>query len=338
MSFKGKIQKQFGSYSLKSPDVKSSHPWHKIHLHADFLELKTLLWAKDSYLTKQDLITHYKDSDQNPMEDGSDFFDSELYASNEIDKWDKTFEEIFDVIEDRSLIFDTDYPFKLDREKICLKQTLSFKQKLYIYLLISSSLNNFSTTQNQLTKDFESLSKFALQEFFQTYNVEEFGQNSIYSGNTRTKIEQLGKILNVDIRPDYISEISKYASKEKGLDIVCWKNFNDKISNMPIVLCQCACGKDWHKKQDEPRIYDRAFLDFNKLKPKYSLLIPYALGKIVSDGKSGIKFHEEANTNGALIFERKRILDSINTSKAEIEGFLSFDVVEHCIKEEYYEV
>lgn len=334
MSLEDKITEQFNGFTIKSPDPKKQHPWHLQHLHADFIELRALLWDRNSFLTLQDAITFYKD-----FEFDIDFEETTLMedvtsssVSEKNDKWVSKFKEIFGVIEERYLIYDEDYPFEINGFKIKLKDELNDINKLYLYLLISSNLNNFEKLDSVLTTEFETISKLTLESFFPEMNVEEFGQNSKYKGNTINKIKELSKNLKVKNRVTEIEQISKIANKEKGLDIVGWKKFKDQISNMLIILGQCACGKNWANKRGDTSKYEDSYLDFHRLRPIHAMFIPYGLIRY-SD-----TLFESDNTNGRLIFERKRILDVMISKIDYFKKMDSYKIVEKCIEFEEVEI
>lgn len=334
MSLLNKIDTQFQGFAIVPPDPKKDHPWHLKHLHADFIELLALLHDKGSYLTLQDAITYYKD-----YEFDIDFEESHLVEDSassstpeKNDKWVSTFQEIFSIVEDRATLYHTNYPFDINGFKLKLKDNLGDSAKLYLYLLISSNLNNFRKTYDILTSEFESVSKLTLESYFPHLIVEEFGQNSSYVGNTINKIKALSTKLNITARITEVEQISTIASKEKGLDIVGWRTFDDSISNMIIILGQCACGKKWVNKKGDTSEYEDSYLDFHKLKPIHAMFIPYGLVK------SSGTFFQSDNSNGRLLFERKRIHELMSSKLKEFKNLQSYKIVEKCIEFEKGEV
>lgn len=334
MSLESKINSQFDSFFLKAPDPKQNHPWNLEHLHADFIELRALLWDNESFITLQDVITYYKDYQiKIEIAEESDLDSLSSSSVTEInDKWNSKFENIFFIIEERDLIYKDYYPFEIGKNKIKLKNDLTDIQKLYLYLLISSNLNNFKKLKGVLTSEFETLSKNVLEKYFPKMTVEEFGENSDYKGNTRAKIKALSKKLNIDVRKKELENISPLANKEKGLDLVGWMPFNDSIANMVSVLGQCACGKDWTKKKADTSPYSDSYLDFNRLQPIHSMFIPYSLINIDDT------LYQSDQTNGKLFFERNRIVGLISE---EITLFTKLDsllIVNKCIDYKEIEV
>lgn len=333
MSLEAKIKKLINKFSLRAPDPSNSHPWHLEHLHADFIELKAMLWDKNSILTLQEVINHYKDFEVNIGIKKSPLAEDQASSENsEInDAWNSKFIGIFDLLEERDLVYEVDYPFIIDRDTICLKKDLTDRHKLYLFLLVASNLNNFGIVQNILTSEFETVSKLLLEDYFPTITVEEFGQNSNFKGNTEKKIEELARLLRLKYREQYTSKIPKTANKEKGLDIVGWKSFQDEVANMIVLLCQCACGKDWPGKKAETESYE-SYLDFVRLKPIHSMFIPYGL---VHYDES---FFQEELINGSLLFERRRFLQLSENNIIRFKDLKSFKIIDELVKMELYEV
>lgn len=336
MNLDDKLNRQFSNFSLVTPNPQQDHPWSLKHLHSDFIELITLFWDNNSLLTLQDAITFYKDNDVEVEMKLEKKIEDEMSSPNtEInDKWIERFEGIFSVLKIRDDVFEDDYPFtyNIHNSALKLKNVLSDNQKLYLYLLIVSNLNNFKILQNVLTSEFETFSKEALQQYLPEFIVEEFGKNTQYSGNTVEKIKKLSAKLNVDIFEKGAQNIPESASQDKGLDIIGWKPFKDGIASKVIILGQCACGKDWAKKKYDTLPYEDSYFDFRKIRPIHATFIPYGL---VHDTE---EFYQNDDTNSRLVFERKRIIDMVKHRIEIFKNSHSYVVVERCISETAIEV
>lgn len=309
MTFKELLESEIcDTFKIKSPNTKTDHPWHLSHLHADFVELKSVFWSKNEWLTLQDVIGHYKDSNEKTEEkkDSTDEVGSD--KSDDNDKLLAKCIEIFQVNKDRSQYFNADYPFELDElnNYIKLKSDLTDKQLLYIKLLLASNLNNFPKLESILTTDFEKLSSEVLKQFFPNSIVREFGKNSTFKGNTETKIKALSKELNLKTRDEEIKKLPATASQEKGLDLIAFIPFKDKITSMLILLAQCACGKHWPSKTNETSNYE-SYLDFYKLKPIHSMMIPYCISNELDNG-----FYQSESLTEKLVFERRRMIELLS--------------------------
>jgi hypothetical protein len=334
MTFKELLDKEIsGSFKLKSPNTKTDHPWHLQHLHADFVELKCLFWSKNEWLTLQDVIGHYKDSNEKTDNEKSTTDEVGSDASDNDDRLLSNCIEIFQVNKDRVQYFSLDYPFEVDEANnyIKLKKDLTLKHLLYIKLLLASNLNNFPKLKSFLTTDFERISAKVLEIYFPNSIVKEFGQNSIYKGNTKTKIEALATDLNIESRKRELKKIPDNASKEKGVDIIAYIPFKDKITSIIILLAQCACGKDWPSKTNETTNYE-TYLDFYQLRPIHSMMIPYCISSELDNG-----FYQSQSLVNKLVFERRRMVE-ILTDLDFFQNLESYEIAKKVAEIEAVEV
>lgn len=319
MSFRNKINKQFESFYLKPIKL----PRRLNHLYADYIELVALIYNGD-YATTSNIIKRYKD-------EGIKLYKKETQEDNEIgsqkseieDKYELWADSIFLILKDRELNFLDHYPFYIDQKGIKLKDNQSVKNKIYLTLLLSSNLNYFSKMQSRLTTEFEEISFQALRNFLPIESVvKQLGENSDYGGTARSKVENLAIDMSISTNNHEVSKID--GTNERGLDVIGWIPFKDKIPNLITILVQCACGDDWYKKQSETKRYENAYYNFYRLPPIHSMFIPYALGKNSSE------FYQSDEIDNKLLFERKRILDYIK----ETEFFYELDsnqLIEYCI-------
>ncbi len=288
MNFNEKLQKQFTDFNISIPNI----PRHKHHLYADYIELIALF--SKSEVTKSDILDR--------------LFDEGLSGNNnpEIDDKNETWiNEIFDLIYFRNSLFSNDYPYKIENKSLKIKNKISEKNKIYLSLLISSSLNYFKLLQLELTTEFETISYQSLLNFMPDFaTVKATGKNSDYKGTAKQKIEKIASEINIEINKKELANISDRNMQEKGLDLIAWIPFEDEIPNLITFLAQCACGKDWDKKQFETGRYENYFY-FYKKKPIHLMYIPYSITNIsafyMSDDIVGDK----------IIFDRKRILEFI---------------------------
>lgn len=214
--------------------------------------------------------------------------------------------EVFELIHERKNSYNDSYPFTFSEDFVLeLKNELSWKNKLYLTLLISSKLNIFSEFKKELTDDFESFSFHTLRNFLPANSeIREFGKNSDYIGNAKEKIKTLAKEIGLNIDEYELSGISERNYQERGLDIIGWIPFDDNCFNRLIFLCQCACGKNTESKYHDTRRFENYF-EFYKIKPQHIMFVPYSLLN-TSEKKF---YHSDLIEKDFLIFERKRIID-----------------------------
>lgn len=313
-----KINEQFSSLKINKLNESKS----KINIYADYIELICLV-TKD-YVSKTDVIDRLKDNGeifnvQNKFD--GEFGQVEPEVSDAEESW---ITGIYEFLKQRQSSFNKFYPFIINENGIIVKTKITNSQELYIYLLISSSLNFFDKIQHILTSEFEFLSEFVLQKYLPNSKVNGFGSNCVYTGNATQKIKNLAKDLNLNIKERAINQIAPQNSKEEGLDLVGWIPVSDNNSNTIIILGQCACGKDWKNKQNETRRYDR-FLEHYLLPFIHTLFVPHDF----SNQNGLYQIDKDINEN-TLVFERKRILELLADFKFN-EKFVSKTIVERCL-------
>jgi hypothetical protein len=318
MSFSDKIDDFFTKFSL---GIGSAPTENLVYLYADYVEL-VALFSGQNYVSSSDIIDRLTDEGVFQQVDKAEF----QAAAN--DSHERRVESIFRLINERALLFNDDYPFIIyDTDKIIIKEenNLSNRNKVYIYLLISSSLNIFPDFQHTLTMEFEELCMHVLKNYLPSHAVvKSFGKKSDYKGTARKKISLLANDMRIRIEEDGFAEISSKGTQEKGLDLIGWIPFGDNVANYISILGQCACGKDWNKKLNETSRYNN-YMKFHRLHPIHSMFIPYSL---VSYQKN--TFFRNDDITERLIFERKRILNLL-THVDFFDTFESKVLVDKCV-------
>lgn len=295
--------------NISKPDYTTS----ELNYYADFIELIVLLSNKDG-------VTFGDIQDR--------FFGEKDYENAEKRDEDEIFlRGIFQIISERVLLYNEDYPFSYSEDEILtIKSDLTVNNKLYISLLLSSKLNIFNEFRTDLTTDFETTSSIVLKNFLPTNSIiKDFGRNTEYQGNAIDKIKQLANDLDLSINEYELSQVSERNNQERGLDIVGWLPFNDKCGNKVVFLCQCACGKQYESKQHDTRRFEN-YLQFYKTNPQHTMFIPYSLINV----RAKKFYHSDYFEKDYLIFERKRILNYISNT-IFFNSLQSKTLVEKCI-------
>ena len=322
MIFEDKLTEQFDKLKLKVPHESK----HLTHLYVDYVEL-IALFSNDSVITRGDLIDRLQDEGILEVEEGDEVLNEVgSDTAEQRDEHEAKVSDIFRIIEERTHIFGTNYPFSFSDNHLKLRQNLTFKQELYLMLLIASNLDIFSKVKSELTAEFETVSYYTLKNYLASNAVvKEFGENSTYTGNTKEKISQLADELGLEINEYEWNKIADQNTKERGLDIIGWVPFSDNTPNFLAILGQCACGKEWFKKQNETKRVEE-YLRFYKLPPVHSLFIPYSIVEM----SKGFYQSDEIN-KGSLIFERNRIVELFDNEDA-FSSMLSKQVVQKSIE------
>ncbi|MDC9511306.1 hypothetical protein [Pseudoalteromonas sp. Angola-4] len=279
---------------LLKMDSPPSDPYFNTHYHADFIELNALI--------NNDLGV-----------DLNDF--ASIYESEPTDKIQANLKSLSEdcagVIMYRLSAYGTDsYPFIIENgSKLKLKDLLSDLHKAYIFLLLCSCSKYLSTENASIVRrDFERFSNSMLKRYLRESDTcHIMGKAGIqeqrYKGHITDKLDLLAK----DTKTKTLYEEHYFSEKNSGdggLDLIAWSPFlgDDNFKFTPLYIGQCATGRDWIKKQDEPAKLAR-YID--KAGPMtVCLFIPY-------DGRNSTgTFNHDADirhpTN--IIFDRLRLL------------------------------
>jgi hypothetical protein len=327
MSFDEKLKAYFTDFSL----LLGPKPTENLtYLYADYIELLSL-FSNGNFVSATDVLDRFKDEGVFVLREKDNDTEDEDRDRAEVNDKDEIFVDgIFRLINERAELFIGDYPFLVHIDKLILveKEKINERQKIYIFLLLSSSLNKFKDFQPELTTEFEKVCFEVLINFLPNHAiVKSFGKDSDYQGSAVQKIKALANDLKIKIDEDGFEQISIKGNQEKGLDLIGWIPFNDSVPNFLAILGQCACGKDWIKKLGETKRYER-YLKFHCQKPLHSMFLPYSL----VDYARNIFFRND-DLSDKLVFDRLRILNYLN-DLAFFQDLASRVLVDSCIEYE----
>jgi len=166
----------------------------------------------------------------------------------------------------------------------------------YIACLI---LSLFGTPNGLIPgKLFERLSAFALQEYMKG-DVFLFGWPVL--DGTEAAIGQ--RVMDVAERlGERFVEAPALPYKDRGVDIIAWKTFEESRSGQIIILAQCASGKNWRiKTRDLPRESWEQYIHW-----ACNFVIAFFVPCIIPDNL----WHETSREAG-ILFDRIRIMNSL---------------------------
>ena len=252
MIFKDKISNIIRNLEdISKPD----YPTYESNYYVDFIELLAMFSGNDGISSGDILDRFFGEGESYISEELSSEEHNEITVSEKNDNNESFIDGLFRLIAERIAQFGDCYPFKIENEyNIVIKNDLSNCQKLYLFLLFSSSLDIFQNFNSQLTTDFESLSYFVLKNFLpNNASIKPFGKNSVYKGTAIDKIKSLARDIGLQINESEVNSIGPKNVQERGLDLVGWLPFSDNCQNKIVILCQCACGKDYSHKQADTR-------------------------------------------------------------------------------------
>ncbi len=308
--------------NLKNTDMPECPKYEK-NLFADFVELLVVF-------SKGDGVAYGDIQDRFFGEQDRFFGEPDENSPSEINDANESFiDGIFTLIEERRDLYGDQYPFEVEKEQfVTLKRELSLSQKLYLFLLIASSLNIFKSFNAEITTDFEMVSCETIKLFLPNAIVKSFGKLSNYKGNAKEKIRNLADDIGLPTDDNEIECIGERNVQERGLDIVSWIPFEDKCQNKIIFLCQCACGKQYESKQHDVRRFEH-YYRYYRTKPQRTLFVPYAL----INPKDGRFYHSDYIEDDYLVFERLRIISLAKRRDDVFTLLKSTCLVERCIQD-----
>lgn len=145
---------------------------------------------------------------------------------------------------------------------------------------------------------FESITKAAMKARFH-------GWRFIQTGWSRNNTSKLAAVID-----DLISDINERKgnpddylnqnARDAGVDLVWHLQFADARGGTPIYLAQCASGRNWVSKVNEPNIKEWAKIVDFAVPPSKALSVPFSL--------SDRELRRQSNRAGGLIVDRYRLL------------------------------
>jgi hypothetical protein len=174
----------------------------------------------------------------------------------------------------------------------------------YSFQLLVSSHTSYKVTTipkqkwNEVAKLFERFSASALKNYFNA-KVILFGspRGDELPEKFHKCIDHVCGLLNEKRGSSYC--ISKKANDEE-VDVIGWIPFPDGRPSQLIILAQCAAGKDWKDKLDEPNIRKWHNIIDSLATPITAFAFPHIC-------KSSSLWNEIAYDNGGIVFDRLRL-------------------------------
>lgn len=286
---------------------------------ADYVEI-ICLTSPDREISLSDMLTIASEDAPECPERGSD------ETGEQDDAFYQKFLDVFKYLENRAHILNDAYPFSFtDEDTISINfECLSTKQTFYLFLLYCSNLSRFSKPdQQRLTREFEVISKYILQQIFPSFHIEIFGTSSsqndmFYGGHLIDRFEKLAHCLHTEVKPA-TRENPRYnqASGDGGLDLVGFTQIDDTRSEVPFIpICfaQCACSVDkWKEKQNSIK-FDEWNQRFNQIAHYCEFIfVPFSLR-----GPDGEWSNTEADRIVVIPIDRIRFLHIVQSNEEDL--------------------
>src|SRR5205823_4676788 len=145
------------------------------------------------------------------------------------------------------------------------------------------------------------------------------------TGWSKSKPQGLNKVVEgvAEVLCGNIGNIKRWntkAAKEQGLDLVWYRPFGDQRGCFPAFLVQCASGKLFKKKLNEPKksIWDDLVSLVPRSLPRKAFAIPFSFGK--SD------FERHAIEGECFLLDRMRLLSVVVLEPAWLDADLAKDL------------
>lgn len=270
----------------------------KTHYYCDYVELLALINGIDG-VSNSDVYDRFLEDDK--ISDIGSLRGSEQNESwvSEIDRW-------FGEIEARSVAYGDSYPFFLDDRRVVRKSNISDFQKIYVGLLLCSSMRNISNS-SILSSAFEYASFCAMKNYLPPLSeVHLFGVSSgvisRYSGSLESKIKKLSEDTGyrVSSRKNLFRRID---NGDGGADIVAWIPFGNDINRDKklFFVGQSASTMRWPEKQlSGARL--KTYLDIENTVMNV-LYVPYDMRDYDRD------FKESGQITTDILFDRHRMIN-----------------------------
>lgn len=304
---------------IKNIEIVPSQSLCCSHYFCDYIELIALINNNDIVSTS-DIYDRFKINESIGGNDESSEID---------DTWTNRIKEWFDILVVRESIFSEFYPFAITGESsnhIQLKNNLNNHHRLYLFLLLCSSLKYIERDTNMLTADFERMSLKVLKNYLpNNAHSRIFGTTATaddgYIGTLKEKIDRLAEDLKYTTKYKE-NTINHKNTGDGGVDLAAWITFtkDENQDNMQVFLAQCTTGKNWLKKQYEPDKCIRNLINFKTFVNKI-MFISY-------DARTNNRdFSEQNEILDILLFDRVRIIYLLTNSINEIIELTSFSQI-----------
>lgn len=309
---------------IKNIEKVPSLSYFNSHYFCDYIELLALINNND-LLSVSDIYDRFYEDSSIEVPDNNSDVDLGSNISKVCDEWENRIKEWFSILDTRKNAFNEFYPFAISQDTIQMNDELTYKQQLYIFLLLNSN-QNYVRNSSQLTSDFEELSLSALKNFLPNNALcYRFGKSMLdydkYKGHITKKIDDLARDLKYTIKYK-ASYFAQNDNGDGGLDVVSWIPFeeDENQNNIQVYLCQCATGKEWYKKQDDTDKFIDNYIDF-RTQVNSVMFIPFDTRNLDRT------FNEESKMKKNIVFDRLRLLYLLKDNQNLISELNSFDEI-----------
>jgi hypothetical protein len=113
----------------------------------------------------------------------------------------------------------------------------------------------------------------------------------------------------------------EFTDKDRGVDVVGWKSFNDNRSGQIVLLMQCAAGRNWDSKKQIPLTTWAKYINWN-----HTTTLPcMSVTEIVTSAK-----WQNRTDDYGILFDRARIFQYIYRHGYPVNQALRDEILTWC--------
>lgn len=216
----------------------------------------------------------------------------------------------------RERVYSTAYPFILESEKIELNTDCTNCNSYVFFLILSlarhksKKWHDGNVSYQEQGSLFEHIVRHALSATFKGWDTWISGWGADNPARWSQIVDQVCQKIGAQKSEDY-DLWDTPNSKERGMDILLYKRFEDSRPGMPCYLIQCASGKHWPNKLAEPELEIwKSSIDFF-CEPNKSFCCPY----MMSDNE----FKRTAiRLKPGFMIDRERLMISLKNQRTRL--------------------
>ncbi len=223
-------------------------------------------------------------------------------------------DSVISELERRLLLYGRIKPFQVIgsniRPKIGWKKYPEYALCLY-YSAYGVGITTKGSKRDSGTKYFEDITKCCLEKYLLSYG-HAFGFPSSFS--FKKQLDSFASRINEkrydDPNPD---------DKDRGVDIIVYKQFDEIRGNCILLFVQCAAGKNWNDKKTVPIDSYRRYFSFNQK----SVLSSLAITQVVD-----INDWQNACSDYGLIIDRARLFRLFSSNRKILTQALNDKIIQ----------
>ena len=165
---------------------------------------------------------------------------------------------------------------------------------------------------------FESLTKASMENQFSDWEIYQTGWSATNPVKLSDVVNEVANRLGEE--EGNIKPWENPDGNDAGLDLLCYRPFPDNRVGVPVYLVQCASGKNWFHKLNEPDLKVWKKMILFVATPKKAFAIPFAL--------LDEEFREKCNRVDGMLLDRYRLLAAANYNGTWISDSLGQEIID----------